>query len=444
MASEDETPGSNCEYQSDSQSESSTLIYSQEPFETFQKRVIELCQHLFDTSSGEISIERLQGGGFNRITGVSVVKSNEEPPVSIQYILRVPRFEIVELDYDIAPLKLLRQESSIPVPETVKFDLTSSNALGRPFMLQKRIPGESLYKINADLTHDEKCAIATGLGRVVSELHSIRSTITGRLCWKSPEEQLMIQPFGDQEVVTLLPYEKGPATQSCFDMLRAILEPKIEKVAASNPDEVELLEEPHLLTMASEMNDLGVLDESSYCLCHLDLQPRNILAGSSKPTESLALTGVLDWDSAVFAPLIMSCDPPMWLWVNDSIEDKRVAGDEPSTAELRELKQLFEQAAGPIYSRFSYDDRYRLARQLIRFIIEGINTNEAYRAFFLLQSEWDELKESLDLPKLDLEDQSEPASTNEIAEDDSESYSPKEDAAWSQSGRIAEAEIERQ
>ncbi|KAJ5640484.1 hypothetical protein N7528_000109 [Penicillium herquei] len=140
-----------------------------------------------------------------------------------------------------------------------------------------------------------------------------------------------------------------------LNMIRAILEPKIEKVAASDPNAVDLFED--LLTMASEMNDLGVLDESAYCLCHLDLEPRNVLAGPPKPTESLALTGVLDWDSAIFAPLIMSCDPPIWLWVDENIEDKRVAGEEPLTAELRELKQLFEQAAGPIYSRFAYEDR---------------------------------------------------------------------------------------
>ncbi|KAJ6016242.1 hypothetical protein N7540_010833 [Penicillium herquei] len=219
-------------------SESSTLIYSQEPLEIFQNRMIELCQHLFNTSASEIFLERLKGGGFDRITGI-VVKSNEESPSSIQYILRVPRFEIVELEYDLVPLKSLRQESNIPVPETVKFDLTSSNTLGRPHVLQK------------------------SLGKVFFELHSIRSTITDRLCWKSPEEQLMIQPFGDQEVAALLLYENGPATQSCFDLLRAILAPKIEKVTASNHDEVELREEPHLLDMASEMNDLGVLDESS-------------------------------------------------------------------------------------------------------------------------------------------------------------------------------------
>ncbi|KAJ5707074.1 hypothetical protein N7488_006875 [Penicillium malachiteum] len=336
MASEVETPGFELDDQSETRSETSTLIYSQEPFEIFQKKVAELCQDLFSTSENEILIERLPGGGFNRITGISVTKTNEEPPVSIQYILRVPRFEIVELEYDIAPLKLLRQESTIPVPETFKFDLTSSNALGRPFMLQKRIPGKSLWKLYADLPHDEKCAIATGLVKVISELHSIRSTITGRLCWKSPEEQLMIQPCGDQEVSPLLPYESGLATKSCFDMLRAILEPKIKKVAASDPDAVDLFED--LLAVASEMNDLGVLDESAYCLCHLDLEPRNVLAGPTKSKEPLALTGVLDWDSAIFAPVVMSCDPPIWLWVDEKIEDKRVAGDEPSTAELRELK----------------------------------------------------------------------------------------------------------
>ena len=74
-----------------SESDSSTVVYDHEPFEAFKARVLELCQTVLAPSSGGISIERVRGGGFNRIIGISIA-SNEGPAAS-QYILRVPRFE---------------------------------------------------------------------------------------------------------------------------------------------------------------------------------------------------------------------------------------------------------------------------------------------------------------------------------------------------------------
>jgi hypothetical protein len=66
--------------------------------------------------------------------------------------------------------------------------------------------------------------------------------------------------------------------------------------------------------MASEMDALGVLDENYYCLCHLDLETRNILATAPSLTQPQAITDILDWDSTLFAPPLMSCSPSMWLW----------------------------------------------------------------------------------------------------------------------------------
>ncbi|OKP12743.1 hypothetical protein PENSUB_1475 [Penicillium subrubescens] len=64
MPSEVASPGSEEEYLSDS----STLVYGHEPFETFQVRVLKLCQAVLNPA-GDITIERMNGGGFNRIDG---------------------------------------------------------------------------------------------------------------------------------------------------------------------------------------------------------------------------------------------------------------------------------------------------------------------------------------------------------------------------------------
>ncbi|KAJ5570148.1 uncharacterized protein N7459_009578 [Penicillium hispanicum] len=396
MSPEVVTPGSEV----DSQSDSSTVVYDHEPFEAFQARVLKLCQTVLVPASGKISIERMRGGGFNRIIGV-VVTSSEHRAVN-QYILRVPRFEGAQIDRDLAPLQLLRQRPQIQSPDVVAFDTTTRNVLESPYMIQTRLPGTSLFPAYPDLPHHMKCAIAKELGGVYAELHSIRSATAGRLTLSPSQGSLMIQPFDSTGMDAMVPYEDGPATQATFDLLNAILVHKRELAVAEGPNQsfrVSFFE--HFITAASEMSALGVLDGDDFCLCHLDLEPRNILARASSSTQPQAITGILDWDSALFAPPLMSCSPPMWLWAwnDEDEEDERLADNAPPTPEFRELKELFEHAAGPTYRRFAYGTQYRLARKLIRFAIDGLQSNEDLMGAELLLSEWKEVHRSLQLAK---------------------------------------------
>jgi hypothetical protein len=96
-----------------------------------------------DATPKEIAVERLQGGGFNRIIGLTRQfhgRSNME----IQYILRLPRFEAAQLDNDVAVLRFLHQHCEIPAPKVIMFDGTKDNGLGSQYMLQNRIPGTDL------------------------------------------------------------------------------------------------------------------------------------------------------------------------------------------------------------------------------------------------------------------------------------------------------------
>jgi hypothetical protein len=101
----------------DSVSDTSTLEWDHEPFETFQARVLKLCETALPSSCGTTSVQRMQGGGFNRIIGISVTSSDAGKHASVeQYILRVLRFEWTQLERDLAPLELLGQRTQIPIP----------------------------------------------------------------------------------------------------------------------------------------------------------------------------------------------------------------------------------------------------------------------------------------------------------------------------------------
>ncbi|KAL2067208.1 hypothetical protein VTL71DRAFT_1632 [Oculimacula yallundae] len=382
---------------SEAGSDSSSVVYDHEPFENFQSRVLELCQTVLGFANGGVSIERMHGGGFNRIIGVSV-SSNEGATLS-QYVVRVPRFEAAQLEFELAPLRLLSQRKSILTPDVVAFDTTGRNVLESPYMLQTRIPGSSLFLTYPDVSHATKCAIAKELGKVYSELLSINSVTAGRLRLSPSHESLTIQPFHNPEITATAHYQEGPAAQTTFDMLRASLDHQMELAAAQGPNQsfrISFFDQ--FIAAASEMNALGVLDGNYYSLCHLDLEPRNILVRDPTPNQPHAISGILDWDSAVFAPPLMSCSPPMWLWAwnDEDEEDELLANDAPLTAELCQLKQLFEHAAGPIYRRYAYDAQYRLARKIIRFTIDGLRSNEDLISAETVLEEWNQVRTSLE------------------------------------------------
>ena len=110
-----------------------------------------------------------------------------------------------------------------------------------------------------------------------------------------------------------------------------------------------------LAKATDQMSGLGY----ETCLCHLDLNtaPRNIMADFDKDNpDDLEITGILDWDSAIFAPRFVGCAPPMWIWVwnSEEDEDERYAEDIPPTPEQQELKRIFEETVGFDFLYYAY------------------------------------------------------------------------------------------
>lgn len=135
---------------------------------------------------------------------------------------------------------------------------------------------------------------------------------------------------------------------------------------------VELMDQ--FTTMASELNADGWFAGTGPSLYHEDLHPHNNLVSPTTQAPEPIITGVLDWDCAAFSLSFMSSAPPLWIWawLDDEDEDERTANDTPPTEEGRELKEVFGQAAGPLYVRYAYPSAYRLARRLMRFAINGV------------------------------------------------------------------------
>jgi aminoglycoside phosphotransferase (APT) family kinase protein len=397
MSSHSVTPRSD----SDAESTSSSVVYDNEPFAHFRFRVLTFALKTIwpDAAPEDITAERLPGGGFNRIIRLTRRISGQSDN-TIRYILRLPRFAAAQLNRDVAALQFLQRHSKLPVPTVITFDETKHNELESPYMIQNYIAGTDLHSSFPKLDHEARCKVARELGNVFRQMLAVRSSVAGVLALpveeKGIETTLYVAPFRPADPRPATPYSDSPATQPILELLTTIFQ--AQKAAYLDQCPTDTIR-PRLMdrfcTMASELDAGKWLTSLPNCLAHLDLAPRNILVNPALDTHLPIISGVLDWDSAVLAPIFMSCTPPLWIWAwqDDDDEDERTANDGPATPEARQLKQLFEEAAGQEYVGFAYKPVYRLARRLVRFAIDGIQSNESLREAKVMLQEWETIPE---------------------------------------------------
>lgn len=438
MASSPESDSSDSSSESsssDAQSESSSIVYGHESFAQFQAKVLafaQSCTWLPSDDENEITIERLHGGTFNRVIGLTFTSSQRKdqdltssPPTEerasetvSKYILRIPRFDSARVGDDVAALLFVKRLPDLepcpempefPVPEVIAFDETENNRLGSRFMVQKRLRGQRLDDVYPQLGHEKQRRVAQNLGRVYRRMLSVSSTQAGTLILPDDNNPLdleiqvtswdpgaSIYSTSGRKPRTSAPYRSGRSRETVLELLMRTFQEQKAEMRKSLPSDIL---RPHQIDqfckMVSEMDAAGYFKEvdGHFALSHLDLEPRNILVDLESPPDRRIISGILDWDSAVLAPAFMSCTPPMWIWdwQEDEHEDERLANEEPATPEQKELKTVFETAAGPQYVRCAYHPAYRLARRLVRFAIDGIRSNEDVKEAEAMLGEWQSL-----------------------------------------------------
>ena len=465
----------------------STLEYGQTPFDQYTHQVEELCHLLWPPSPKvaqgvktsrverllannrvtgvllpkrsrsapasappqEFLIERLKGGGYNRIIGITIKNSTNEDPMRL--ILRVPRFDDARPDREVAVLNFIRHHTSIPVPEVKYFDFTSDNPLKKCYVIQNRIPGRDLQSDETaptcypNLNHEQKCTFAKEFALLLLELQDIMHPFPGlieasansdddrsftvrpfdleTLCGRAPELDLTDKfPFFDVRpfVKDWKPSEKPPFDETTYYFMLAQFGRWKALELRSDPASIGWMQYyDRLVTMARQMDDLGLLGDDENCICHLDLlgAPRNIMA-DIKSDGSLRITGILDWDSAVFARRFAGCAPPSWLWESwdEEEEDERHANDTPSDPRDQEIKRIFEETIGSYFLHFAYKPQYRLARSLFRFAKSGVNSSTAMEEVEELLKEWAEIYESRVADAGEKDRDTEDAATEKTAE----------------------------
>ena len=282
----------------------------------------------------------MQGGSYNRIIGIDVFGTDPVNPTCL--VLRVPRFDADRIDREVATLHFIRERTEIPIPEVAVFDPTSNNALNGRYMIQNRLPGTNLRQAYPHLSQKQKCSIAAQWGRLLLDLHSFSSPAAGLIerCHESANDQdFKVVQFDVGDMFSSAPESNRrstdvPGSETTFGTLKLQFDRwKADSLSLDAEDTITCNLMASLTAAAREMDQLGYFDDKKNVLCHLDLEPRNVLINLE---PEVAFSGVLDWDSAMFAPVFMSCAPPFWLWgwQDEEDEDEQRANDMPPTAEL--------------------------------------------------------------------------------------------------------------
>ena len=365
-------------------------------------------------------IQHLKGGGFNHITSITLPSSYVEGRRNL--ILRVPREEESKPDQQVATLNYVRQRTSIPIATIEAADFTRNNALGKPYVLQHRISGSDLRSVWDDLSHPQRCVVAEEMGRLINTLLLVESPIAGTIeagpdGLDTPAELPNVVPFVLTDTLGDLVEELEPedalgtrtshSRETTLEFFEHYITRWRKNALRHNLGEVDCDVELYdgMLKVVREMEFLGLFKPDSNCLCHLDLQPRNVMVAIHSE-NSVQVTGILDWDEAVIAPKFVNCQPPGWLWgyykethTENSLfpwpYELEGANNIPSTLEQQELKRIFDYHAGPEYPRLAYDESSRLIRGLYRIATSGLTANWYNTAAKRIVKEWNVLRPTL-------------------------------------------------
>ena len=123
-------------------------------------------QHL---SIDDFSVEFLAGGTFNKVYLITVSNTIKDQKA---YIFRatLPVEPFYKTASEVATLRLLRQSTSLPVPDVFAYDCMTENELRFEWIIMEKIPGVCLEEVWRNLSLERKAIVVKQLGQFSKEL----------------------------------------------------------------------------------------------------------------------------------------------------------------------------------------------------------------------------------------------------------------------------------
>ncbi|KAI2637224.1 hypothetical protein GGS26DRAFT_604176 [Hypomontagnella submonticulosa] len=383
-------------------------------------KAVALCQDLFPSiKPGSLSVQYLASGSYNIIFSISMVQDDQ----LIEYVLRIPEGNYEDMHSTAGIHEYLDQSTDLKVPKVIAWDDTENNSLGHSHMILTRIPGKCLDDILQDLSHDQKMLLAKQLARLYHEIESITNPVAGAIKahrqYGNLSDKLYVEAFGSDTWENtknpidwhnnengLLPLDRlrsDPPGLPVEDIMLTIFKRRLyqDKNRKAPMDHLARWHEP-CQRMIEDMVDFGVFDSDDdvICLRHPDLFPRNIMVDF---TPDIGITGILDWDCALFVPRFAARIAPRWLWhpelmgcnteleIQVETEPLDPLDDSPNSMANAEVKRAFEDAVGESWVSEATGRWFPLARNLLTFGQQNLYSNSTDGNVAVWEKRWKSL-----------------------------------------------------
>ena len=309
-----------------------------------------------------------------------------------KWAARVPKHGTVEnfgesqaatMQYELELLRVIKEKTTVPVPQIFYYDTTVDNAFGAPFSLCSWLSGTPacyLWHCEEGPTplKQRRLRILDSVAEAMAQLSFLTNPLIGLPITRLGQEGFQIidtQPLrardDDKELQFLLHHakemkdddpnpvffcESGPFA-STAEYLKALVERQgFTGTKASRLGERRMLD---IIIEAIDMAEKQKNSTPEFVITHTDLDTQNILID-----EDGTLTGILDWDGIRTGPWQLGCaaypaflsrdfNPREYEWWSS---DEHLKMREDSPANLRELRKtyrsFFEKHAGN-YSKYT-------------------------------------------------------------------------------------------
>ncbi|KZT33607.1 kinase-like protein [Sistotremastrum suecicum HHB10207 ss-3] len=267
------------------------------------------------------------------------------------WVVRFPHPAVhdpVSMEADLQVLRMLRRETSIPVPRVQAYDVTDKNVIGFPYSILSYIPGVPLGLDWVRVLDDKRRhRLLDQIAEAMLQLKKFTFPAIGDLVWDETNSSFVVGPLRENPALdpmyefravseTEVPSqitERGP-----FSSVRKYLLSSLACQREQYPTQGWAHAWLHLFAMA--LPDARY-DEAPFVLRHPDFNPQNVIINP----DTAELMGFIDWDGvstthpreqgyACYPSWITrDWDPIMYVWegpnhhVSASISDSEALRD---------------------------------------------------------------------------------------------------------------------
>lgn len=377
-------------------------------FEDSKADYLELCKLRWPTAQHDKTLISVLSTSVNRVIAIDIVDANNEPHQCVlRYPIKLDQFKRRDTNHSTVLVRHVRilqwlnaNAPDAKAPKLITYDHTKENPIHTPYMVLERLPGKPLNEVLLTVTDAQRVDIAVALAQWHSAQLRITMPRAGHVVAAGEIPQLdnsdgviAIQPFGMSDLDDMLAaIENATATDGArvlpikedadlplLEVLNnAFLRRLMSLLHCDDPKGLDNTKLDHCRGILAKMvreNAFQGLENTKFSLWHTDLFPRNIIVDLTKQGNDI-ISGVVDWDSPLFAPGFVSCMPPAWLWaphqyahgVGDFIGTFGLDKVEPENDHLRGVMDAFHTHVDPFYLGAAYSRDMAYARIFVDYV----------------------------------------------------------------------------